>query len=273
LRVDLHLHTSVSDGELPAAEVVRLAARAGVGVIAITDHDTAGGVPEAVLAAHDLPVIVMPGIEISSRWEGVEHHILGYWIDPLSDAIRHHQEHALLRRSRRMESMLELLREMGIDLAFSDVQAAAGPDVRALGRPHLARALFAAGYTRYYGEAFTRLIGDGGPAFVAEGFPTPAQAVDTIHAAGGVAVWAHPPLEIVSEELPAMARLGIDGVECFRPNVSPQDAAALERAGRALGLFPTGGSDWHGPHRAELGDFRLDAIWVEEVLAYGGIRI
>lgn len=273
MRVDLHLHTWVSDGDLSPAELVRLAIQAGLDVIAITDHDTAAGVAEAQMAAAATPLVVIPGIEISTRTGDHELHILGYWIDPECDSILRHQEHATRRRSTRMVAMVERLRGMGIEISFEDVEAAAGPSTRTLGRPHLARALHARGVTRFYGEAFIRFIGDAGPAYVAEGFPPPRQAIETIHAAGGVAVWAHPPLHSVSSLLPELAAAGIDGVECYRPGMEAADVAMLEQATRAHGLFPTGGSDWHGPRRTMIGDFGLHALRVQEVLARGGIRV
>src|SRR5690606_26037388 len=143
-----------------------------------------------------------------------ELHILGYWIDPFSPPILQHQERSVRRRADRMMAMVERLQKLGVAIAFSDVEEAAGPSVRALGRPHLARALYAGGHTRFYGEAFTRFIGDGGPAFVAEGFPLPRDAIASIHDAGGVAVWAHPPLHWFEEGLDLLADWGLDGVEC-----------------------------------------------------------
>src|SRR5690606_22388243 len=181
-----------SDGDVSPTEVTRIATSSGLDVIALTDHDTAAGVEEAVGAAQDLPLTVIPGIEISTMWEAHELHILGYWIDPKSEPILRHQTQSVLRRSVRMEEMVDRLQRLGVDVTMADVELAAGPTVQTLGRPHLARAIHTRGHTRYYAEAFVRFIGDGGPAYVAEGFPLPEHAIETIHAAGGVAVWAHP---------------------------------------------------------------------------------
>jgi 3',5'-nucleoside bisphosphate phosphatase len=270
-KVDLHLHSHVSDGQLSPAELVRTAARVGLDAIALTDHDTAGGVDEALEAAEIHGCAVIPGIEISSRWGEHEFHVLGYWIDHQSAPIRAHQDSALDRRRRRMEKMVARLTEMGVEISFEQVVTAAGPDAHALGRPHLARALFEAGQTRFYGEAFTRFIGDSGPAFVAENFPTPEQAIDTIHAAGGLAVWAHPPPGLFADIVPNFVEWGIDGIECFRPNLSGSDIQLLEHTARSRDLLVTGGSDWHGPHRSALGDFALRADEVEPLLSFGGI--
>jgi 3',5'-nucleoside bisphosphate phosphatase len=265
------MHSHVSDGHLSPTELVRAAASGGLRVIALTDHDTAGGVEEALAAAAGSGVRVVPGIEISSRWEQHEFHILGYWIDPTAPAILQHQESALGRRIRRMEKMVQRLNEMGVAVTFEQVVAAAGPSAHALGRPHLARALLEGGHTRYHGEAFSRYIGDGGPAFVAEDFPTPLQAIERIHAAGGLAVWAHPPLDFFVAVLPHFLEWGIDGVECFRPNLTGAEMQLLEHTARAHGLMTTGGSDWHGPHRSALGDFALRADEVRPLLDFGGI--
>lgn len=254
------------------AEVVRLAAAAGLDVIAITDHDTAAGVEEACEAAVAHRLVVIPGIEISSRLDAHELHVLGYWIDPASGPILRHQESASLRRAVRMEAMVGRLQEMGLSITYRDVEDAAGPTVQTLGRPHLARALHQGGHTRFYGEAFTRFIGDAGPAFVSEGFPSTADAIATIHAAGGVAALAHPPLDWIQDLLPHLVEQGLDGVECFRPGMTPSDVALLEHLTHEYGLFPTGGSDWHGPRRWPLGEFAVPSARVSDVLAIRGIH-
>ncbi len=266
MRLDLHLHTWVSDGDLSPAEVVRLASAAGLDVIAISDHDTAAGVHEAIAAAADLPLVVVPAIEISSRMGEQELHILGYGIDPTAESILDHQRRATLRRSTRMAAMVARLQNLGVGITYEDVETAAGPTVQTLGRPHLARALYAGRHTRFYGEAFIRYIGDSGPAYVAEGFPSPADAIRSIHAAGGRAVWAHPPPDDFVDVLESLRAVGLDGVECFRPGVDHASWAKLEEETRRRGLFPTGGSDWHGPARCLLGAFWIDGSTVPEML-------
>ncbi|MDR0786713.1 MAG: PHP domain-containing protein [Gemmatimonadota bacterium] len=271
MRVDLHLHTWISDGEVSPTELVERAVAARLDVIAVTDHDTAAGIPEAMLAAVGKPLVLIPGIEVSCRVEETELHILGYWIDPLSPAILEHQRLAGSRRTDRMLAMIERLRGMGIEVSIEEVQAAAGPSVKSLGRPHLARALHAARHTRFYGEAFTRFIGNSGPAYVAEGFPSPEYAIKVIHEAGGRAVWAHPPLDCFDRLLPGLRDMGLDGVECFRPAVDRDDSLHLESAALELGMFATGGSDWHGPSRGRLGEFAVAGGRVEPFLSIGNI--
>lgn len=273
MRVDLHLHSWVSDGDVSPTEVVRLAAAARLDVISLTDHDTAAGVEEAMAEAERHRLSVVPGIEISSRWGEHELHILGYWIDPASEPILEHQRRAGQRRTTRMHSMIELLAGMGVEVSMEDVQTAAGQGSRTLGRPHLARALFARGHTRYYSEAFTRFIGDGGPAHVAEGFPDPEYAIAAIHSAGGAAVWAHPQLDWFEEGIELLTGWGLDGVECYRPGADPADVLRLESITRARSLLPTGGSDWHGPQRSALGGFTVSGDRVAGVLSFGGLAV
>lgn len=272
MKIDLHLHSHVSDGDLSPAALVHAAAAAGLDVIALTDHDTAAGVQEAIAASAGLPVTVIPGIEISTCTPPHELHVLGYWIDADRPSIVAHQAAAIIRRVERMERMVGRMVELGVPVTMEEVRRAAGPEARTLGRPHLARALLAGGLIRSFADAFNRYIGDGGPAFVAQDFPSPEAAIAAIHEAGGVAVWAHPPLEIVEELLPHFARWGLDGVECFRPSVSGPDAERLQRLARENGLFVTGGSDWHGPRKNfALGEFNLRAEQVGGLLAVGGL--
>lgn len=266
------MHSWVSDGDVSPTEVVQYAVKGGLDVIALTDHDTAAGVGEALAEAQNRPVTVIPGIEISTRWEEYELHILGYGIDWQSEPILEHQRRAVQRRYDRMVAMVDRLQAIGLSITVADVEEAAGGEVQTLGRPHLARALFAKGQTRFYSDAFNRFIGDEGPGFVAEGFPTPEYAIETIHAAGGSAVWAHPPPAWYSEGVGLLAGWGLDGVECWRPGVDPEVITMFQVGAREHGLFLTGGSDWHGPERWRLGEFSVPAEWLGEVLAAGGIR-
>lgn len=263
------MHSHVSDGDLAPSEVVHAAHAAGLDVIALTDHDTAAGVEEAREAAASMAMRVIPGLEVSTRWGEHELHILGYYVDPNAEVILAHQDASVIRRVRRMERMVAKLQELGVGITYEEVAAAAGPATRSIGRPHLARALLAGGHTRYYGEAFARFISDRGPAFVAEAFPTPEEAIRMIHAAGGLAVWAHPPLELFTDEIAHLVSWGIDGVECYRAMQTPAETLVLERTTRDLGLLTTGGSDWHGPHRAVLGDFYVRPEQVRDFLDRG----
>ncbi len=265
-RVDLHVHTHASDGQLSPARMVQAAAAGKLDVVAITDHDTVAGVDEALAAARSLPVRVVPGIELSTHQEVHEIHVLGYFVDPRSPALARHQAAAGERRAGRMREMVEKLQGLGVAIQMEDVLKIAGPEASSLGRPHLARALLARGQTRSVGEAFERYIADGGSAFVPSEFPGTREAIDTIHAAGGVAVWAHPELELFDRFVRLFAEWGLDGIECYRPNTPPVESHLFETVAKSLGLVRTGGSDWHGPHKGRLGDFAVRYDDVRELL-------
>lgn len=256
MQLDLHLHSTASDGRLAPAKLVSAAAEGHLDVIALTDHDTVAGVADACAAAEVSAVQVVAGIEISTRAPEGEFHILGYGIDPLAPALVAHSAHSAARRAERMQAMLDRLRPFGVELRLEEVDALAGFPA-CLGRPHLARALVARGRVGSVGEAFERYLRDGGPAFVATEFPTVEEAIERIHAGGGAAVWAHPPADRVAEVLPRLAALGLDGIECHRPRTPPQATSRLVQLARTHDLLVTGGSDWHGPHNGPLGRFRV----------------
>lgn len=265
-RVDLHLHTRASDGTVSPADLVRAAVKGGLDVIAVTDHDTVAGIDEAIreAAVHSLDVV--PGIEISARFQDQEVHVLGYFVDPAAPSLVAHQTSAGVRREDRMRGMVERLNGLGVGVAYEDVRRAAGGDVSSIGRPHLARALLEAGHTRTFAEAFDRYIGDRGPAHVPSEFPGVRDAIDAIRAAGGLAVWAHPALDMFDGAIRTFAAWGLSGIECYRPNTPPVESHLYETAAISLGLFRTGGSDWHGPHRGRLGEFAVAYHDVREIL-------
>ncbi|HEX7239317.1 MAG TPA: PHP domain-containing protein [Longimicrobiaceae bacterium] len=268
-RIDLHLHSRASDGHLTPTALVDAAVAGRLDVIALTDHDTVAGVRDAVEAGRERPIRVIPGIEVSTLHGEAEIHVLGYHVDPENPALRAHGEGSGTRRVDRARQMVRRLQEQGVRIEFEDVLREAGPDAASIGRPHIARALLASGQTRYFGEAFERYLADGGSAFVRTEFPSVRDAIEMIHGAGGVAVWAHPPAALFDREVRTFAEWGLDGVECFRPNTPPAESLLLETGARALGLFPTGGSDWHGPQRTRLGDFAVREEDVRELLALG----
>jgi 3',5'-nucleoside bisphosphate phosphatase len=254
VRIDLHLHSSASDGQLAPDALVRRARARGLDVVALTDHDSAAGVPEALQAAPP-GLRVIPGIEISARHRGAEIHVLGYGFDPEHPRILEYQGRAAHRREDRMERMITRLVALGLPVTMEEVRREAGADVRSLGRPHLARALVRRGHVRGMGEAFHLYLANGGPAFVETDFPSAADAAGIISEAGGVTVWAHPAAPEVEAWLDELVAAGFEGVEAYRPDSLPLDAALLRERAAAHGLLLTGGSDWHGPFRTELGTF------------------
>ena len=254
------------------AEVVALAAGGRLDVLAITDHDTVAGIPAAMSAAAEFPLQVIQGIEVSSTYEGGEYHVLGYFVDPQADSIQAHERHALGGRESRMDEMVARLRGQGLLIEMADVLDAAGPDRSAIARPHLARALVSRGYAKSVPDAFDRLIGDAHPAFVPTRLATPDEAIRVILDAGGIPVWAHPPMDELHRLLPVFIEAGLKGLEVYRPRSTPRHVRKLERAAEGGGLLKTGGSDWHDPERGfPLGSFFVTAEEVGELLEEGGL--
>ena len=271
MRLDLHMHTTCSDGIRSPDEVVSLAEAGGLDVIAITDHDNTQGVAPAQHAAAHGTLRVIPAVEMSSRWRDESIHVLGYFVDPDAPSLTDHYLLLHERRHVRMVQIVERLAAMGVRLPLTSVG-----DQRASGsvpytRPHLARALVQGGYASSVSDAFDRYIGADSPAYVLVDSPTPEEVIGTIGAAGGVAVWAHPPLRHVDELLPRMIDAGLGGMEVFRP-WSPGVRKAMAAHARRAGLFATGGSDFHGREGdRELGDFHVTEEDVREFLEAGGM--
>jgi 3',5'-nucleoside bisphosphate phosphatase len=247
VRIDLHVHSSASDGTDAPAEVTRRAGAAGLDVVALTDHDTQAGVAEA-RAALPPGVTLVPGMELSCQLDGRSVHLLCYLFDPDDPALR--TETAQVRDDRvyRARAMTQRLRELGADVSWEQVTAIAGDAV--VGRPHLARALAASGAIADPADAFTaEWIGDGGRAFVDKYAPGLARAVGLVRAAGGVPVLAHPRspgYEIPDAVIAELAGAGLAGIEVFHPDHDAAQRDSLTALARSLGLISTGGSDDHG---------------------------
>jgi predicted metal-dependent phosphoesterase TrpH len=242
--IELQSHSTVSDGQLVPAEVVAKAAEAGVTTLALTDHDAIAGVPEAEEAAERLGIELVPALEMSSVHEYAEDlHICGYWVDlgkigPACERAQH-------ERVSRAGEIVEKLRAEGFDLHLEDAVREAG-DALSIGRPHIARA---AGASGDLGPFFEEYLVPGAKAFVPRRWPTAAEAIELIHAAGGVAVIAHPYWDISEpNEVDDLIRsLGADGVETYYPTHSREQTAHLLELCDELGLIATGSSDYHGP--------------------------
>lgn len=272
MHLDLHIHSTASDGDLSPRSVLKLAEQARLDVIALADHDTTAGVRR--LAELDVkgPIQVIPALEVSSTLDRRELHFLGYFVDPAAPVILRHEERAVRLRERRMKAMVGLLDGAGVTVPFESVVEAAGPERGALSRPHLARALVNAGHVSTVPEAFDRYIGDEHPAFLPTSLLSPEEAVQLILDAGGIPIWAHPPPDRVEPLLPRLVQAGLRGLEVYRPRHDPQYTLRLEGLCRVWKLLPSGGSDWHGPDRGiQLGDFFVTAEEVAELLEEGGI--
>jgi len=247
MRADLHVHSTASDGTDPPAEVMRRAARAGLDVVALTDHDTVAGHAEARAAAG--PVALLPGMELSCRLDGRSLHMLAYLFD--ADQPELAAELTRIRDDRvlRARAMVDKLAGLGVDVSWGQVAAIAGPAV--VGRPHIARAMADSGAIASPREAFTRdWIADGGRAYVGRYALDPVRAIDLVRAAGGVTVLAHPRAGrdtwVTNEQITRLAAVGLAGLEVFHPDQSEAERARLIALAHDLALVPTGGSDDHG---------------------------
>jgi len=245
--IDLHLHTTASDGTLAPSELVARAASAGLSVISVTDHDTTAGLPEARDAARRLGIRLVDGIEITAIEDGRDVHVLGYFIDPASDRLAGFLRGQRVDRIRRVREMADRLAALGTPIDVEPLLARATTfEGRSVGRPQVADVLFAACHVADRREAFDRLLGFGQPAFVPRCGASVIDVVATIHGAGGIASLAHPGLTAVDEHIPRFAAGGIDALEALH---SDHDAAAEQtyrRLAHTLRLAVTGGSDFHG---------------------------
>lgn len=248
-RIDLHTHSTASDGAFSPSEVVRLALVHRLDVLALTDHDCTDGVAEAQAAARDTPLTVLPGIELATTPpDGPTMDLLGYLYD-LNDAPFQARLTALRDYRRdRAALMVERLNALGIPIRYERVLEIAGEG--AVARPHVAQALLEAGHVATFQEAFDRYLGDGRPANVPHAKLTPEEAIDLLHGAGGVAVVAHPirlveigldPEAVVKELLPH----GLDGLEVYYPDHTPDFTLRMRVLARRYDLVMTGGSDFH----------------------------
>jgi predicted metal-dependent phosphoesterase TrpH len=244
MRVDLHVHTTASDGAWTPEEVVRGALSGALDVIAVSDHDTTIGSIRATACSQGTPLRVIPAIELSTSRQGRELHILAYFIDIQAPRLRAHEERARTLRLTRMEVMVSRLNTSGVPVRMDAVLTAAGGDSGVIGRPHLAEALVSAGHAASIADAFDRYIGDALPAFVPTALMDPAEGVELAVAAGGLPVWAHPPGDLVDGLLPELVRAGLRGLETYRPQSLAQHVRRLEGVASSAGQLKTRGSDW-----------------------------
>lgn len=260
--VDLHSHSTASDGSRSPADVVREAKRVGLAALALTDHDTLDGIAEATRTGAELGVRVVPGIELSAVEGDVETHILGLHLSDPRELEARLVDLREMRRSR-AERIVRRLNELGVRIEFASVleQAAGG----AIGRPHVARAMIAEGWAVDFRDAFERYLGNGKAAYVAKDRLAAADAISLIRRAGGLAVLAHPASGGTRERIEAFASEGLEGVEVRHPSHSSEDVARLTALVAHFGLVPSGGSDWHGASDGPrtLGMMRVPAEWLE----------
>ncbi|HEU5374439.1 MAG TPA: PHP domain-containing protein [Ktedonobacteraceae bacterium] len=254
--VDLHTHSTASDGLYRPHELLRLAHEAGLRVLALTDHDTTNGIAEAAEAARALHIEFIPGIELNTDIGGGEVHVLGYFPEFERPAFQTVLTTLRDARERRGQRMVEQLNKHGIAISWARVRAIAQG---AVGRPHVARALLEAGYVQSIGEAFDKYIGKGGIGYVPRYHLTSVDAVRLIDSANGLPVIAHPlnlpGLTKLREELPDLCAAGMVGLETYYGPYTPEDERELLALANEYHLIPTGGTDFHGPgiHPTPLG--------------------
>jgi len=245
-QVDLHIHSTASDGRLSPEEVVARSAGLGLTTIAITDHDTVDGIVPALEAAEAFPGLrVIPGVELSTDVTQGEVHILGYFIDYTSRELRARLERMRNSRRERAQGMIAKLRDLGIHVEWRRVQEIAGSG--SIGRPHLAQAMLEKGYVASFSEAFDSYIGRGSPAYVERKKMAPVDAVELILGAKGLPVLAHPltindPEAMVIE----LKTAGLVGIEAYYKNYNTDEVSGLASLAEGYNLVATGGSDYHG---------------------------
>ena len=266
--VDLHIHSTASDGVLSPSEVVCVAQERGLRVIALTDHDTLGGVAEAQSAADVTGLDVITGVEVNSAGDGAALHILGFYVDPHNPFLQERLQTMRDSRLGRARRMVERLGEMEMTVDWDRIQTLAGGET--VGRPHVARAMLERGYVASVPEAFERFIGPNRPAYIPRLRLTPRETIEMILQAGGVPVLAHPAHsgpEVVAR-VREFVTYGLCGLEVYYPRHSPEDVAMLEKMCQEYGLIATGGTDFHGPDSEEgvpLGSIHVPMECVEKL--------
>ncbi len=253
-QVDLHLHTTHSDGTLTPSQLVRLCAERGLKVISISDHDSTEGIPEALETAGEHPdVTLIPGVELSTDVPGSEIHILGYFVDPLDEELQATLRGFRKGRQERARGMVDALREQGVVVSWERVEELS--DGGSIGRPHIAQALVEAGYVRYPREAFDKYLGRTGSAYVGRVKLTPVDAVRILVHAGALPVMAHPTYSVsksdrdevasIRQTLVGLKEAGLAGMEVYYSDYTPEQVRWLAGLADELGLVPCGGSDYH----------------------------
>lgn len=260
--VDLHLHSTASDGMLAPAAVVRAAAAAGLSAMALTDHDTLAGVPEAALEAEKVGLELVPGVELSAHENDREVHLLGLHISVPGKIEKRLIE---LRSSRERRAVAIVERLVSLGKAIEMDQVLAESNGAAIGRPHIARVLVRAGHVGDVKQAFDLYLGQGRSCFVAKEHLSVTDAVAMVHESGGLVFVAHPASDGTLERFETMKRAGVDGVEVLHPGHSAEDRRRIATLADHLGLLRTGGSDWHGVSggRRQIGAEHVPYEWLQ----------
>jgi len=260
--IDLHTHSTASDGTLPPERVIEAAQRCGLAALALTDHDTIDGVRAAREAGERVGIRVIAGVELSAFYEDHEVHLLALHLSHL-DALERRLVELRALRYGRAEKIVDRLNTLGIPLTLDEVlQQSNGGSV---GRPHVARAMIARGVVHDFRDAFMRYLGANGSAFIPKDRLLIEDAIAIAHEAGALAIWAHPGDGGRRDRIEPLAAAGLDGIEIRHPGHSAEDMKRLQALADFFGLVPSGGSDWHGasdgPRR--LGMMNVPIQWLE----------
>ncbi|TDX53301.1 PHP domain-containing protein [Orenia marismortui] len=245
--IDLHLHTTASDGSFTPKQLLTKAKELGFSAIAITDHDTIDGIAEGIELAEKLDIELVPGIEMNTDYENTEIHVLGYYIDYKDQKFIDKLASLKEARYNRIKRIVGKLNDLGLVIDFEEVKKNA--DGGALGRPHVAQIMLDKGYVEEWSEAFDKYIAKGAPAYVERKKLTPQEAIQLIKEFGGIPVVAHPVLIERDELLEQLIEWGVEGIEVYHTEQDEEDSKRYLEFAQKNGLLITGGSDCHGPRR------------------------
>lgn len=266
MKVDLHSHSTYSDGTLEPEDLIVAASRVGITHLALSDHDSTGGLEAARAKAQELKMTVIPAIEINTLETNGAIHILGYFIDEKSEELQKTLDQHREIRVKRAQLIIDKLRHMGIRITMSDFSDR--KDRAAIGRPHIADKLKEKGIVFSRQEAFDKYLSRGRPAYVFYEGPTPQKAIEMILACKGVPVVAHPGYSVQGTVLEGLVKLGLQGIETYYPSHNPDQVRNFLEAAKRMDLVVTGGSDYHGPgsgHEA-LGEMDVPEKTVDDLL-------
>ncbi len=269
MAVDLHIHSTISDGTLTPQQIVQVAQEKGLTAIAIADHDVVAGVEPAMQAARGSRLRVIPAVEISTEHHGAEIHLLGYFIDIESPGLLEKLHNIREARRRRARQIVQKLNKLGVGITVEDVAAQAGQG--STGRPHIAAALVKAGYVSSSQEAFARYLTPGRPAYVPRYRLSPSEAVQTITQAGGLAVLAHPSIDNAEKYIDELQEEGLGGLEAYHTHHTDAQTRRFLELADELRLLVTGGTDSHGPRGpspVEMGSVPVPDEYAAGLLAW-----
>lgn len=264
--IDLHVHTTASDGLLNPKEVIQWASKKHLEAIAITDHDTIDGIEEAIYYGKKNGIKVIPGIEINTDYKGLEIHILGYLIDYKEKWFQDLLKELRLARYNRAKKMVQKLQDLGLSITMKEVEANA--NAASIGRPHIARVLINNGWVKTMKEAFDEYIGKEGPAFVERYKITPCEAIKYISDCGGIPVLAHPGLIKDNSIIKELVNCGLQGLEVYHSKHDQNMVHLYNSIAKQYHLIITGGSDFHGSlHEGQpiLGSLNIDKSIIEDL--------